>query len=223
MFKAATRSHFAIARTAHHCNGVRLRRQSGSPASRFVPLQRPAAGVSQEDFAKQLDPDAFRFMQESFAGRESTKRRSTGEAMDRCLDSTPKVMKCLSFAEVAEKLSLWKQIQRYRRGTCREKSILLDSQVAQVLAELIAEKSVKGRDTMFFDCDGGLCQVTKHLLDHDAFQTARIFRRDGVVEGLQNFAMNRGLERHKDRIVSKDLNILAIATSTGRGFSEENS
>ena len=69
----------------------------------------------------------------------------------------------------------------FRSGTYHEKSFLIDPKVARTIAEAIETHSERGPDTKFIDADGGLCMVTKEVMERDLFPATNghlVFEKD---------------------------------------------
>ena len=126
----------------------------------------------QEDYASEVNPEDTNYLKQTYF--DQTGPRLSGQ-----------------------KISFWDHIQSYKSGTYHEKTVLIDPKVAAVIAETIEKHSERGPATKFIDADGGLCLVTKEVMQRNIFADGghHIFEKDPNLEVLNKRAQQNYLTK----------------------------
>ena len=106
--------------------------------------------------------------------------------------------------------TLWERIQSYKSGYV-EKTVLLNSEVADQIVQSIVTHTRGNKGTSFLDGEGGLCQIGAKLKQLDIFGSVRVLEKDMELRSLHQFARERYLD---DDVRIMDLNLNRIVSDT---------
>ena len=90
-------------------------------------------------------------------------------------------------------ISLWERIMEYKSGYV-EKTILLNEDTAKEIAHSIKVHTRGNKDTVFFDGEGGLCQVASHVEKMDIFKSISVLEKDPNLSALHEYAKEHYLD-----------------------------
>ena len=103
-----------------------------------------------------------------------------------------KYRKTLKFSKKSD-ISLWERIMEYKSGYV-EKTILLNEDTAKEIAQSIKVHTRGNKDTVFFDGEGGLCQVASHVEKMDIFKSISVLEKDSSLSALHDYAKEHYLD-----------------------------
>ena len=96
-------------------------------------------------------------------------------------------------ASLLQGSSLWDRIQSYKSGYV-EKTILLNREVAEQIAQTVAVHTRGNKETLFYDADGGLCHIASAVQKMDIFKSVSVFEKDMNFSVLHNYAKSEYLD-----------------------------
>ena len=102
--------------------------------------------------------------------------------------------------------SLWDRIQSYKSGYV-EKTVLLNSEVADQIVQSIVTHTRGNQDTVFLDGEGGLCHIGAKLKQVNTFGTVKVLEKDMELRGLHKYARERYLDEDTP-IIPLNVNML---------------
>ena len=88
---------------------------------------------------------------------------------------------------------MWDRIQSYKSGYV-EKTVLLNSEVADQIVQSIVTHTRGDRHTVFLDGEGGLCHIGAALKQMKTFGSVRVLEKDMELRGLHEYAKERYLD-----------------------------
>ena len=90
-------------------------------------------------------------------------------------------------------ISLWDRIMEYKSSYV-EKTILMNEDTAKEIAHSIKVHTRGNKDTVFFDGEGGLCQVASHVEKMDIFKSISVLEKDSSLSALHEYAKKHYLD-----------------------------
>ena len=90
-------------------------------------------------------------------------------------------------------ISLWDRIMEYKSSYV-EKTILMNEDTAKEIAHSIKVHTRGNKDTVFFDGEGGLCQVASHVEKIDIFKSISVLEKDSSLSALHEYAKKHYLD-----------------------------
>ena len=89
--------------------------------------------------------------------------------------------------------TLWDRIQSYKSGYV-EKTVLLNSEVADQIVQSIVTHTRGGQDTVFLDGEGGICHIGAALKQMNTFGSVKVLEKDMELRSLHKYAKERYLD-----------------------------
>ena len=90
-------------------------------------------------------------------------------------------------------ISLWERIMQYKSGYI-EKAILMNEETANDIARSIQVHTRGNKDTVFFDGEGGLCQVASKIEEMNIFKSISVLEKDSSLSALHDYAKSNYLD-----------------------------
>lgn len=89
--------------------------------------------------------------------------------------------------------TLWERIQSYKSGYV-EKTVLLNSEVADQIVQSIVTHTRGNQDTVFLDGEGALCHIGATLKQMNTFGSVKVLEKDMELRSLHKYAKERYLD-----------------------------